>query len=113
MKQALPILTLTWVATGAIVAQRFVHVAGDQAAAGENTLGVARSAAASGEKFPVDVLGTVTVEAGGSFSKGDSLKVDADGKAIVWASSGAKVAIALEDGASGQLVEVLLIPNIA
>jgi hypothetical protein len=114
MKQSISLLTLTIAAVGAIVAHRFVTPAGDQAVAGENTLGVARTAADDGDNVPVDVVGTAVVEAGAAFSKGASLKVDANGKAILWATSGAKVAVALEAaGADGDLVEVLLIPNVA
>jgi len=113
-KQNIAVLTLTVTAVGAIAAHRFIHAAGDQAVAGENALGVSRTSAASGENFPVDVLGTTLVQAGAEISKGDSLKADADGKAITWATSGAKVAIALEAAtAADQIIEVLLIQNVA
>lgn len=113
-KQNYALLTLTVTAVGAIAAHRFVHALGDQAVANENALGVSRTAAADGEKFPVDVLGTALVQAGNTITKGDSLKSDADGKAITWASAGAKLAIALEAAtAADQIIEVLLIPNVA
>lgn len=113
-KQANPVLSLPVLATGAIVANRFVTAAGAQAGADANTLGVARSAAASGERFTADVLGTATVEAGAAISANATVKVDSSGRAITWATSGAKVGLALEAAtASGQLIEVLLIPNVA
>lgn len=110
-----PILTIPVTSVGAIVARRFVHAAGDQAVADENVLGVARAAAsATGQQVPVDVLGTVTIEAGAAITKGATLKSDASGRAITWASAGAKVAIALEAaGAAGEFIEALLIPNVA
>lgn len=109
------LLTLTVAAAGAIAANRFVTPAGAQAGADANTLGAARfAAAAAGDKVPVDVLGTAVVAAGAAFAAGATLKADANGKAITWAVSGAKVAVALQAaGAADELVEVLLIPNAA
>ena len=107
------LLTLTEMASAAVTANRFVTTAGAVAGAGENTLGVARTAAAAGEKFPVDVLGTAIVESGAAVAKGDVLKSDATGRAITWATSGAKVAIARQAAtAAGQMIEVLLVPNV-
>lgn len=112
--QSIPVLALTIKASGAIVANRFVTPAGDQAGADENTLGVARSNAADGEQVAVDVLGTAVVEAGAAIAAGATVKSNAAGKAITWATSGAKIGIALQAaGASGDLIEVLLIPNAA
>lgn len=115
MSQHTPILTLTVAATGAVAANRFVTPAGAQAGADANTLGVTRaSAGAAGDKMPVDVLGTAIVESGAAISAGATLKSNASGQAITWASSGAKVALALQAAtASGQMIEVLLIPNVA
>lgn len=113
-RQNIALLALTVVATTAITADRFVTPAGAQAGADANTLGVARSAAASGERVPVDVIGTAVVESGAAVAAGATLKSDASGRAITWASSGAKVAVALEAAsAAGQFIEVLLIPNVA
>lgn len=112
--QSLSLLTLTLVATGAVTVARFVTPLGAQAGADANTLGVARSAAAVGERFPVDVRGTTVVEAGAAVTLGATLKSDASGRAIAWATSGAKVAVALEAAtAAGQLIEVLLVDNVA
>jgi hypothetical protein len=108
-------LTLTVAAAGAIAARRFVTPAGAQAGADANTLGVAIAAAsAAGESVPVIVLGTAAVEAGAAISKGATIKSDAQGRAIPWATSGAKIGIALEAaGAAGEAIEVLLVPNAA
>lgn len=108
------LLALTVMAASAIAANRFVTPAGAQAGADANTLGASRSAAASGEKLPVDVLGTAVVEAGAAVTAGATVKSDASGRAIPWATSGAKVGVALEAAsAAGQLIEVLLVPNAA
>lgn len=112
--QALPLLTLTKTLSGTVSASTFVTPAGAAAGAGANTLGVARTGGASGDKVPVDVLGTAYVLSGAAFSAGDTLKTDAAGKAITWATSGAKVALALQAATGAdQLTEVLLIPNVA
>lgn len=114
MQQSIPVLALTAVAAGTIAANRFVTPAGAQAGADANTLGVCRQAAVVGDKVTVDVLGTAIVEAGAAVAAGATIKSDASGRAITWASSGAKVGLALEAaGAAGQMIEVLLIPNVA
>ena len=70
--------------------------------------------ASAGEKITVDVLGTAVVEAGAAVAANATVKSDASGRAITWATSGAKVGLALEAaGAAGQMIEVLLIPNVA
>ena len=112
--QAVSVLTLPVTATGTVNAARFVTPGGAQAGADANTLGVSRFAGVAGDKLAVDVLGTAPVEAGAAIAAGATLKSDASGRAITWASSGAKVAIALEAaGAAGQVIEVMLIPNAA
>jgi hypothetical protein len=113
-RQAVGILPLPMVLTGTVAEARFVTPAGAQAGADANTYGVSRSAGVSADRITVDVLGTAIVEAGAAISAGATLKSDASGRAITWATSGAKVALALEAaGASGQFIEVLLIPNVA
>lgn len=113
-KQSIPLLTLSILAAGAVAAHRFVTPVRDQAVADENTLGVSTTDAANGESLAVDVLGTTIVEAGAAIAEGATLKADANGKAITWAVSGAKVAVALEAATGdGDFIEVLLIQNAA
>ncbi len=112
--QSLAVLALTVGLTGTVTANRFVTPAGAQAGADANTLGVCRQSGVSGDKATVDVLGTAQVEAGAAISAGATVKSNASGQAITWATSGAKVGIALEAAtAAGQVIEVLLIPNAA
>lgn len=114
MQQSISILPLTVVAAGTIAANRFVTPAGAQAGADANTLGVCRQAAAAADKITVDVLGTAIVEAGAAVAANATVKSDASGRAITWVTSGAKIGLALEAaGAAGQMIEVLLIPNVA
>lgn len=109
-----PVLTLTVTLSGTVAAKRFVTAAGAQAGADANTLGVARVAGVSGDEIAVDVLGTTIVEAGAAISAGATIKTNAAGKAVTWATSGPKVAIALQaSGGNGDLIEVLLTPNAA
>ena len=112
--QYIAALTLTVAATGTLVANRFVTKAGAQTGADGYSIGVCRTAASSGDKVAVDALGALAVEAGAAVSAGDTIKADSSGRAITWATSGAKIGIALEAaGASGDLISVLLIPNVA
>jgi hypothetical protein len=113
-RQATPILALPVTLTGTVAANRFVTPAGAQAGADVNTLGVSRVAGVSGDKITVDALGTAIVEAGAAIAKGATIETDASGRAVTWATSGPKVAVALEAaGAAGEFLEVLLIPNAA
>lgn len=113
-KQAIPLLTLPLLLTAAVTANRFVTPVGALAGADANTLGVARSDGAIAAQVPVDVLGTAVVEAGAAVAAGDTVKSDSTGRAITWATSGAKVGLALQAAtAAGQFIEVLLVPNVA
>jgi hypothetical protein len=113
-RQAQPILSQSVTANGAIGEYRFVTPASAQvAAAGVNTLGVARMAAADKDVIPVDMLGTAIVETGAALTAGGPLQTDASGRAIDKAA-GVTVARLLPGqtaNAAGQFVEVLLIPN--
>lgn len=113
MTQAyIPVLGLTVRATAVIPAQRFVTLAGIVTGADLNSVGVSRTAAAIGELMTVDVLGTAVVETGAAVTLNATVKSDATGRAINWATAGAKVAIALEAAtAAGQFIEVLLVQN--
>jgi hypothetical protein len=113
-KQCIPVLTLTRRLSGTVAAHRFVTAAGAQAIADSNAIGVSRTAGVSGQDIPVDVLGTTIVEAGGAISVGDTLESDSQGRAVPWATSGARVGIALEAASgAGEFIEILLIPNAA
>lgn len=111
-QQAISLLALPVALTGTVAANRFVTPAGAQAGADANTLGVARTAGVAGEKVTVDVIGTAVVEAGAAIAAGATLETDASGRAVTWATSGGKVAIALQAAsAAGQMIEALLLPN--
>jgi hypothetical protein len=110
-----PALTLTIKSSGAITANRFVTAAGAQAGADANAIGVALAAASGANEYvPVVSLGTASVEAGGVISAGATVKSDSQGRAVTWATSGAKIGVALEaSGGAGEVIEVFLVPNAA
>jgi len=113
-KQSTPVLTLTVTAAATLTAERFITAAGGVPAADANVLGVVRQAGVTGDKVSVDCLGTVIVEAGAAISAGATLKTDNQGRAIPWATSGAKIGLALQAASgAGQFIEVLLMPNVA
>jgi hypothetical protein len=110
-QQNISVLALTVVATGVITKHRFVTVAGAQAGAGANALGVSQEAAGVGDALALDVLGTTVVEAGAAVAKGAALQSDANGRAVT-KDAGAATARALEAAAAeGDLIEAVLIPN--
>lgn len=112
-QQSIPILTLSDTATAAVSANTFIGWGGAPLASGATSKakGVARSDAAIGEVFPVDVLGTAIVIASGAISKGDALEVAAGGQAATSAGTNPVVARALQAAAAaGDLIEVFLLP---
>lgn len=111
MSQNHSVLTLTLLASAAIVAQTLVDYTGATATAAGKAAGVARTSGAIGDPVPVDVLGTAVVLAGAAVTKGERLQSDASGN-VVPLSAGVPVAVALEAAsAAGQTIEVFLIPN--
>lgn len=105
------ILTLTVAAAGALAASRFVTQGGAYPAAGAKAFGVTRAKSdAANELVPVDVHGTAIVEVGAAaVAKDAALEVDASGR-VVTQTGGVAVAKAMQAGAAGAFIEVLLIP---
>lgn len=111
--QSISLLALTVTAAGALTAHRFVGTDLNQAGAGANAYGVARTDAAAGEQVAVDIAGTAVVEAGGAIAAGAAVEVDASGRAVT-RSTGVTVgrlAPGASAAAAGDLVEVILIAN--
>lgn len=105
---------LNILATGAIAAKRFVTRAGAQAGAAANTIGVADTAAASGETVLVDHLGITVVECGAILNGSERrLQTDANGRAVAF-TAGPVVAIlppGVTSTAANQEISVILLPN--
>lgn len=109
---SISVLALSVTAAATLAANRFVEADGTYPTAGGPALGVTRTEAASGDLVPVDVLGTVAVEAGGTVTVNSPVKVDATGRVVTHDSTNTKVGIALSGATTaGTLVEVFLIPN--
>lgn len=105
------VLVLSVLAGATLTDKRFVSPTGGLPSAGGNTLGVANSDASSGDMCPVNHLGTAVVEVSGAISKGALVETGNDGRAAA-KDTGVSVARALQEAtASGQFIEVTLIPN--
>lgn len=112
-KGNISLLTLTVIASAAVVANRFVTTAGAYPAAGGLALGVTRSDGAINDPIPVDVHGTAIVEAGALIGADVPLMVTATGKVVAHDLDGDKHAVgrSLEGAAAdGSLLEILLVP---
>jgi len=100
--QKTPVLTLTSIATAAIIDNRFVDYDGSLCdVAGAQPMGVSVTDADIGRPFAVDVLGTTIVEAGAAIPLG--------GKAIPQAGAGVIAGYALQAAAGdGSKIEIRL-----
>lgn len=114
MLSTTPVLIETMTLTGAVTAHRFVGHDGAQAGADANAAGVALASGVAGERIPVVTLGVVEVEAGGAIAVGATVKADAQGRAITWASSGARLGVARAAASgAGARIPIFLIPQAA
>jgi len=105
------LFALTLPLTRGVRANTFVDLSGGPAAAGGYAYGVSQVAGRPGEAIAVDVLGTAQVVAGEALTVGISVQVGADGTAVP-ATTGKVVGRAVQAAEeSGDLVEILLIPN--
>lgn len=112
-KPYIPVLTVGAPAAAAITANRFTTYAGAVPAAGAGGCGVARSDAAIGERVPIDVLGTATVETGAAIAANALVETDNQGRAITRNTGVVLGRLAHGQVATdaGQFVEIILIPN--
>jgi hypothetical protein len=104
------ILILSPTATANITAYRFVSPAGAVPTAGGNTMGVANSDTLSGKDIPLIAIGTAIVECGGTIAAMGLVETDNTGKAIAL-DSGKVAGRALQAGAAGRKIEILLFQN--
>lgn len=108
--QKTSIFSMTAIATAAVLANRFVGMlTGAPCAAGAKAQGVAQYAAAAGEAFAVDVLGTSIVDSGAAVGAGVAVKSDASGRAIAQGGTGEILGYTVTAAtAADQKLEVLL-----
>ena len=81
-----------------------------QAYANDRTLGVSQSTAKKGEGIDVGMIGISKLRLGGAVTRGQALRADAIGEGVRWLGAAAQHigAIALESGADGEVIAVLL-----
>ncbi|MGZ8245836.1 capsid cement protein [Methylomagnum sp.] len=102
MQTGIPLLPLTMTASGAVTAMRWVDGTGARADATDLLRGVARTDAAAGEAFPVDLLGVVRVEAGAAVSALARVGSDSVGRAVAVTPGKLKSAV-IAGGSAGNL----------
>lgn len=113
MTQKITLLSLSVLATGVILAERFIGPSGATATAGGNAYGVSTTSAPVGALVETDVLGTTIVTAGAAIAAGALVEVGTAGKAITKAAGTtvARMAPGASAAADGDRVEVILLPN--
>lgn len=111
-QQSISVLVLTFKASGAVPRRRAIGFNGARATvAGQKVMGVSPRDAGDGTYSDVTVIGTEVIETGGAFVAGDSLIVDAQGRAVIATDTAGEFvfADALDVSAGqGSFVEVLL-----
>lgn len=76
----------------------------------DRVIGVLDNKPKSDEQASVIISGTAKVKAGGTIAYGDYVVSNASGQAIKRTTESNVVGIALEAGASGDIIEILLMP---
>lgn len=109
---SIPLLTLGVVLSGTVAQFGPVTAAGAPATAAGNAVGFSRVAGISGDRVPVDALGTALATAGAAISAGALVEVHTTVSQVVTKSAGVAIGRALTAAAAaGDVIEVLLIPN--
>lgn len=106
------LLTKSFTAAGTLSQYQPVQATGAAATAAGNAIGVANVAAASGDLYPATVMGTCLMVAAAAISAGALVEVNTDVTKVSTKSAGVAIGRALSAaGASGDVIEVMLIPN--
>jgi hypothetical protein len=108
--QKIAILTLSVVVPAAVDAYKPLNIDGTVCTNSDFPLGFTQYQAEAGETVAVTVLGTAIAVAGAAVTKGDALRLDSS-MVAPGATSANVIARALEGGAGGQKIEILLMPR--
>jgi len=114
MRQSIPTLVLSILASAVLSANRFISLTGGVPAAGGNSYGVTQTSVKSGELAPVAIAGTEIVETGAAIAVNALIQTDNQGRAITKDTGATLARMAPGQAAAtgaGQFVEVILIPN--
>ena len=87
---------------------RFIGFDGNYCLQGAKALGVSDVAIEKEQYVPVALLGILLVEAAGTISVGDAVASDENGKAVKATDSAIINGYALDDGADGQEIRILI-----
>ena len=110
---AIQILTSSVIAAANLSQYRAVTEAGAVPAAAARCFGFTETAAATGERVPVGILGTTIAEAGAAIAANAAVELDASGR-VITRSAGVTVGRLMPGsvaGAAGDMVEILLMPS--
>ncbi len=110
---AIQILTSSVVAAAALSQYRAVTEGGAVPSAAARCFGFTETAAATGERVPVGVMGTTIAEAGAAIAANAAVELDASGR-VITKSAGVTVGRLMPGytaGAAGDLVEIMLLPS--
>lgn len=107
-----PGLIMTVEASSQIKANCFVGFSGTACTVGKGAIGVTICGADKGQGCDVVTSGSAVVRAGAAVIKEARLASDADGQAVTAEAGNIINAIALESGAKGDLIEVMIVPPI-
>lgn len=112
MQGNIALLTKSFTAAGTLAQYQPVKADGTAAVAAGNAIGSANIHAVSGDLYPVVVMGTCLMVAGGAIAAGALVEVHTTVTQVVTKSAGISIGRALSAASgAGDFVEVLLIPN--
>lgn len=111
MKGAVPFNIISIPATVDVAAKRFITPAGALAADTDSIVaGVSQHSSLNGQEITIQTAGIAEVECGGDITIHTEVTSGADGKATAWSTAGYVHGIALDAGANGRVIRVLLKP---
>lgn len=113
MQGNVSLLARSFTAAGSLSQYQPVQADGTAATAAGNAIGSANVAASTGDRYTATVMGTCLMVAGGTIAAGALVEVHTTVTQVVTKSSGVAIGryMGSSSAASGDIIEVLLIPN--